>query len=81
MTSEDNTAIEIIKITRRLDSLEGDVAVLKTDVAILKTDVSALKTDVSTLKDDMVYVKGQMDVLVDLLSKILRLNGGVNDDE
>jgi chromosome segregation ATPase len=47
----------------RLDSIEGDVKVLKTDVAVLKTDVAVLKTDVGGLKTDMGTLKGEVHAL------------------
>lgn len=52
-------ALEAI-VLPRFDTLEGDVAVLKTDVAVLKTDVAELKTDVVKLQQDMREVKGTL---------------------
>lgn len=70
----DKTQIELVKISRRLDAVETDVAILKEDVSTLKTDVSVLKVDMADMKKDMTHMRGQIDVIVGLLSKALALS-------
>ena len=48
---------------RRLEHVEGDVAVLKGDVNVLKADVNELKQDVTVLKADVNELKQDVTVL------------------
>ena len=48
---------------RRLEHVEGDVAVLKGDVNVLKADVNELKQDVTVLKADVSELKQDVTVL------------------
>ncbi len=69
----DQTQIELVKIVRRLDTVEADVAILKQNVAHLKTDMYDLKQDISAMKSDMTHMRGQIDVIVGLLSKAMQI--------
>ncbi|MCY3797741.1 MAG: hypothetical protein OXG84_08030 [Chloroflexi bacterium] len=62
----DKEQIELVKIAGRLNALEQDVGQLK-------VDVSQLTDDVSEMKKDMVYMRGQIDVIVQLLGSVVSL--------
>lgn len=57
------------KNEKRMDRMEGNIAVLQTDVAVLKTDVAVLKTDMSDVKD----------VLKQIMSMLIRIDHKVNE--
>lgn len=69
----DKDRIELVKITARLTVVEQDVAGLKSDMSAVKNDVADMKNDMSEMKRDMVYMRGQIDVIVDLLSSVVSL--------
>lgn len=62
----DKDQLELVKIAGRLQTVEKDVGGLKSDM----TDV---KRDVADIKKDMVYMRGQIDVIVKLLSSVVSL--------
>ncbi len=59
------------QIDRRLERIEGDVAVLKGDVAVLKGDVAVLKGDVAVLKDDVEVLKVGQKANTEYLLKLI----------
>jgi len=69
----DKEQIELVKIASRLTVVEQDVAQLKSDMSQVKTDVSDMKIDIADMKKDMVYMRGQIDVIVKLLSSVVSL--------
>ena len=63
----DQHHIELVKISRRLDSVEADVAILKADMSEVKAKVSTLDNKVSAMDDRLTFISGQMDVIIKLL--------------
>ena len=76
-----------LKTDGRLQSIEGDVGVLKEDVGTLKDDVGTLKEDVGvlkedvgTLKDDVGVLKEDMGALKDDVGVLKEDMGALKDD-
>ena len=51
-------------LLQRVDSLEGDMAEVKSDLAEVKSDVAGLKTDVAGLKSDFAEVKSDLKLIL-----------------